>query len=181
MKKKFTHEQLLRICICAFFLILISVGCRKSDGNTKMGKPPLDSISQQNILKIAPSREKFNEWVDTVFKYKFEASLTYTIDMHTKYNIEKVTFTQLDSFKIAEVFIKTDQSTFNFFIGTLFNFIQAPNDKQYVLKPITAVPTPARTLIFSSDDNAPINMTYSRDTIYTFKTDRKHLFFLGVM
>jgi hypothetical protein len=181
MKKKFTFRRFASFSVWTFFLILISFGCKKSETATKLDKPQLDSVSQQNILKIAATREKFNQWVDTVFKYKLGTPPDYTLDIQPKYDIQKVTFKQIDSFEIAEVIIKTDLSTFNFFIGTLFNFNQAPDDKQFVLKPITTIPTPIRTLIFSSGDSGSINMTCSTDTVYTFKTDQKNLFFLGAM
>ncbi len=152
--------------VCA---LVVFVSCKKNQ--TKEPEPILSP--QENILKIAPTEQRFEEWIKIILEHK--------TDKYNAYSVKKVKFTQLENFKLAEVIIDIDGVNSNFFIATLFQFIQPPKLNKYVLRPVIDLQTPTRTLIFSSGKDGITEMSISPDTTYTMTTKEKNLFYLGTM
>lgn len=166
---KQTLWQCMKTALAAFILVFVISSCSKQSRHEDAPQP-----TASLILKIAPSQQKFDEWTNTVITKKLGAAHPYTV--------EKITYSEKDEFKLAQVTVKTHGIHFDFYIGTLFNFTQKPEPGRYVLKPITDVPTPVRTLIFSEGAvTGDISLSCSTENIYTVTTTGSNLFFIGAM
>lgn len=150
-------------------LLIAGISCKKE----KAKEPTVVLSTQESILKIAPSEQRFNEWIELILKHK--------VGKYETYSVNNVTVSEKNDFKIAEVAINIDGVVSNCIITTLLEFVQAPKINEYVLRPITDMPTPTRTLIFSSGKSSVIDIHITNDTIYTIKTNAKNLFYLGTM
>ena len=173
IKETLWYSKAMSILLVSLLMTLYSCSKKDRPGTETTSFTETTAVAEQ-ILKIAPSEQKFNEWTQTVLKNKLGSASPYTV--------EKISFTEIDQFKLAEVTIKSNGIAFNFYIGTLFEFVQAPELNRYVLKPETDIASPARTLIFSSGKSTgDISIDRSHNSVYTIKTNERNLFFLGAI
>lgn len=160
MSNKLFYTILFLSAILAFPIL----GCEKK-------QTPVDFISsnstEENILKIAPTKFVFNKWVEQVLKTK---------GIEKDYKIVEVSYEEIDNFKMSEIIVEVEKESINMFIATMFSFKAPPSLQKLSLSPETELVTPTRTLIFSSGDKVNLNV---EDGIYTFDALSNSLYYIG--
>lgn len=148
-----------QICFLSRLFILFTIlslyACKKNEQ-----VPPENTPVEQEMLKIASSKEQFNKWVEYIINIK--------LGKVYEYKVEKINFSQKDHFKMVEVFVETNGTRFNFIIGTVFSYVEQPQPSKYVLYPTSIGPTSARMVVLSSGaSDISVNLDDKSNYVFT--------------